>query len=156
ADGTLVFAQQTLDAPNELVATRADGSQPRRLTHFNDDALAGLDLGRTEDVTFKGASGDDVQMFVVFPPGFDPAKKYPLVQVIHGGPHGATQDGFHYRWNLHLFAAPGYVVAGVNFHGSTGFGQAFLESILGAHGDKPFDDVMKATDFLIAKGYVDE
>jgi dipeptidyl aminopeptidase/acylaminoacyl peptidase len=135
---------------------QADGTGWRRLTHVNDDLVARLALGTVEDATFEGAGGDPVQMFVVFPPGFSPAKKYPLVQVIHGGPHGATQDAFHYRWNLQAFAAPGYVVAAVNFHGSTGFGQPFVESILGAHGDKPFTDVMKATDALVARGYVDE
>jgi len=155
-DGSLVFALQNLDTPAELALVRADGSALRRLTHFNDELVAGLALGPTEDATFKGAGDEDVQMFVVFPPGFDPARKYPLLQVIHGGPHGATLDGFHYRWNLHAFAAPGYVVAAVNFHGSTGFGQPFLESILGAHGDKPFTDVMRSTDALLARGYVDE
>ena len=94
-------------------------------------------------------------MFVVYPPGFDPAKKYPLVQMIHGGPIGTFGDDFSFRWNAHAFAAPGYVVAMVNFHGSSSFGQKWVESILGAHADKPYEDVMKATDVLIARGFVD-
>ena len=95
-------------------------------------------------------------MFVVYPPGFDPKKKYPLVHLVHGGPVGTFGDGFSFRWNPQAFAAPGYVVPMVNFHGSSSFGQKWVESILGAHPDKPFTDVMKATDFLIAKGWVDE
>jgi dipeptidyl aminopeptidase/acylaminoacyl peptidase len=95
-------------------------------------------------------------MFLVYPPGFDPKRKWPLVHVIHGGPYGASMDDFHYRWNAALFASRGYVVSMVNFHGSTGYGQAFEESILGNHGDKPFEDIMKATDWLIAQGYIDE
>ena len=126
------------------------------LTSFNEKLLAQLDLGRVEDATFEGAGGDPVQMFVVFPPGFDPGRKWPLVHVIHGGPHGATLDQFHYRWNMALMASPGYVVAGVNFHGSTGAGQAFADAIVGAHGDKPFADIMKATDHLVGRGFVDE
>ena len=75
-----------------------------------------------------------IQAYVVLPPGFDPGKKWPLVEVLHGGPHGITGDQFHFRWNLQLFAAPGYVVAAVNFHGSTGRGQDYAASILGRWG----------------------
>jgi dipeptidyl aminopeptidase/acylaminoacyl peptidase len=105
---------------------------------------------------FEGAGGDPVQMYVVYPPAFDPAKKYPLVHVIHGGPHAVAGDNFHYRWNPQLFAAPGYIVATVNFHGSTSWGQDFAACIQGGHGDKPYTDIMKATDVLIATGNVDE
>ncbi|HET7497611.1 MAG TPA: S9 family peptidase, partial [Candidatus Eisenbacteria bacterium] len=73
----------------------------------------------------------------------------------HGGPHGIAGDNFHFRWNLHAFAAPGYVVAAVNFHGSTSWGQEFAACIQGGHGDKPYDDIMKATDTLIEAGFVD-
>jgi dipeptidyl aminopeptidase/acylaminoacyl peptidase len=126
------------------------------LTSFNASKLAELDLGSVESVTFKGAGGDRVQMFVVFPPGFEPQRKWPLVQVIHGGPHSSWIDSFHYRWNAALFASKGYVAALVNFHGSMGGGQLFADSILGAHGDKPFQDIMKATDVLLSRGYIDE
>lgn len=153
---TVVFVRQSMLEPAELYAAPLEGGEPRALSSFNAERVAKLDLGRVEEVTFEGAGGDPVHMFVVFPPGFDAKKKWPLVQLIHGGPHGAFGDEFHYRWNAPLFAAPGYVVALVNFHGSTGYGQAFAESILGNHADKPFEDVMKATDNLIARGYIDE
>lgn len=81
--------------------------------------------------------------------------KRPLVQVIHGGPHGVSGDQWHWRWNAHAFAAPGYLVALVNFHGSTGWGQDFAASILGRWGDQPYQDVMAATDLLIARGLAD-
>jgi len=154
-DGLLVFSMQSLTRPAELMAAR-DGEELQPLTAFNQRLLDELDLGRVESVTFEGADGDPVQMFVVLPPGFDPARKWPLLHLVHGGPHGAWRDSFHFRWNAALFASPGYVVAGVNFHGSTGQGQAFAESILGAHGDKPFTDLMQATDELLARGYIDE
>lgn len=155
-DGHVVFAAGSLARPADIAVTDLDGKGFRHLTAFNDAAMAKLDLGPVEEMTFAGAAGETVQMFVVFPPGFDAKKKYPLVQLIHGGPVGTFGDTFGYRWNPHVFAAPGYIVAMVNFHGSSSFGHAWIESILGAHPAKPFADVMKATEFLIAKGYVEE
>ena len=154
-DGQVVFATSTLSRPAEIAVAGLDGKGLRYVTSFNDAAIAKLDLGPVEEMTFAGAGGETVQMFVLFPPGFDAKKKYPLVQLIHGGPVGIFGDTFGYRWNPHVFASPGYIVAMVNFHGSSSFGHAWIESILGAHPDKPFADVMKATDFLITKGYVD-
>jgi dipeptidyl aminopeptidase/acylaminoacyl peptidase len=113
-------------------------------------------LGEVREIEYAGADGARVQMFVVLPPDFDASKKYPLVHVIHGGPHGIAGDNFHYRWSPQLFAAPGYVVACVNFHGSTSWGQDFAAVIQGGHGDKPFTDIMRATDILLEAGFVDE
>ncbi|CAM2070647.1 S9 family peptidase [Sulfidibacter corallicola] len=154
--GDMVFLQEAIGFPARLLAMKAKDKEPRILVDPNAERMAALDVGAAESMTFKGADGDDTQMFVIYPPGFDSTKKWPLLQVIHGGPHSASRDAFHYRWNLSLFAAKGYVVSAVNFHGSTGFGQAFRESIWGAHGDKPFDDIMKSTDFLVGKGFIDE
>ncbi len=138
-----------------MAAARLDGSGLRFLSSFNDALVARWALGEVREQTFAGAAGDEVQMYVVLPPGYQAGRRYPLVQVIHGGPVGTSADSFHPRWNAQLFAAPGYVVALVNFHGSSSFGQPFVESILGAHPDKPFTDVMKATDLLIAQGLAD-
>ena len=154
--GEVFFSVSSLSKPPEIGAVKADGSGLRWLTHFNDERMAGLAAGKVRDVSFEGAGGDQVQMYVVEPPGFDPKKKYPLVHLVHGGPVGTSGDAFSFRWNAHAFAAPGYLVAMVNFHGSSSFGQKWVESILGAHPDKPFADVMKATDVLIAEGSVDE
>jgi dipeptidyl aminopeptidase/acylaminoacyl peptidase len=153
--GEAVFQRHDLNHPPEIAAVRLDGTGFRMLTHVNDALAASWNLGAIEDVTFKGAGGDDVQMFVVAPPGAEAGKKYPLVQLIHGGPIGTFGDAFSFRWHPHAFAAPGNVVAMVNFHGSSSFGQKWVESILGAHPDKPFTDVMKSTDVLIAQGRVD-
>ncbi|MEM7351158.1 MAG: S9 family peptidase, partial [Acidobacteriota bacterium] len=151
----LVYLMESFQRPDDLYRVSLAGGEATRLTGFNDERLAQIDFGSVEDVTFSGADGEPVQMHVLLPPGFDPSKKWPLLVLVHGGPHGAWLDSFHYRWNAALFAAPGYVVAGVNFHGSTGFGQAFAESILGNHADKPFEDVMKATDHMLERDYVD-
>lgn len=155
ADGRLVFVLESLTAPGEIATVPLKGGEAEYLTACNRGRLAELDLGHAEDVTFTGADGDPVQMWVLYPPGFDPAKKWPLVMLVHGGPHSAWDDSFHYRWSTALFAAQGWVTAAVNFHGSTGFGQAFAESIVGAHPARPFEDVMRATDHLLARGFVD-
>ena len=153
--GGVVFTKQSLASPAEVYRALRDGSGVDALTHVNDERMKAFDVGRVEDVRFKGATGDEVQMFVVYPPGHDGSKKAPLVQMIHGGPHGSWTDAWSYRWNPLLFAAPGYVVACVNFHGSMGSGQKFADAIVGAHGDKPFTDIMNATDTLIDRGIVD-
>jgi dipeptidyl aminopeptidase/acylaminoacyl peptidase len=155
ADGRLVFVLESLTAPPEVAVVDLAGGEPEPLTGVG-ERLADVDMGHAEDVTFAGAGGDPVQMWVYYPPGFDPEKKWPLVMLLHGGPHSAWDDSFHYRWSTALFAARGWVMAAVNFHGSTGFGQAFAESIVGAHADQPFADVMLATDHLLAHGFVDE
>jgi dipeptidyl aminopeptidase/acylaminoacyl peptidase len=155
-DGQVVFQRHDLNRTPEVAAVQLDGSGFRYVTTTNDALMADTEMGPVRELTFKGANNDDVQLFVVCPPGFDEKKKYPLVQLIHGGPVGTFGDSFSFRWHPHAFAAPGYVVAMVNFHGSSSFGQAWVDSILGAHPDKPFTDLMKATDYLIAQGYVDE
>lgn len=152
---TLIFAHHNLNKPIDIYTIKTNGRNLNQLTNFNDEILTNLKLGDIEDVTYKGADDKDVQMYIVYPPDFDETKKYPLVVMIHGGPHGTFGDFWHYRWNAHLFAAPGYVVVMPNFHGSTSFGQDFAISIHGEHAPKPFEDIMKATDYMIDRGYID-
>jgi dipeptidyl aminopeptidase/acylaminoacyl peptidase len=98
-------------------------------------------------------------MWLVYPPGIDPKKpskkKLPVLHSIHGGPHSASGDTFHYRWNNQVFAAQGYLVACVNYHGSSGFGQKFLQSIVGHFGELELHDVEAATDWLLKQPHVD-
>ena len=154
-NGRITFTLQTISQPAEVVSCLPDGSDFRRHSSFNAALLSEIAWGEVREMEFEGADGDPVQMYVVLPPGFDASKKWPLVHVIHGGPHGIAGDNFHFRWNLHAFASRGYVVASVNFHGSTSWGQDFAACIQGGHGDKPYTDVMKATDALIETGFVD-
>jgi dipeptidyl aminopeptidase/acylaminoacyl peptidase len=155
SSGQLFFTRDGITLPGELWTAKRDGSGARAVTRFNGDLASKLDLGSTRDVEFEGAKGDRVQMWLVFPPGYVAGRRYPLLQVIHGGPHGASLDQFHFRWNGAMLASRGFVVAMVNFHGSTGAGEAFAQSIVGAHGDLPFTDIMKSTDWLIAEGIAD-
>ena len=151
ANGQLVFLNETTSRAPELFALDAGSGTPRQLTHFNDALFAALDLGKVESHEFQGAGGDTVQLWLVYPPGFNPKKKYPLLQLMHGGPHTMVRDAFSYRWNTHVFASPGYIVTWVNRHGSTGFGEAFARSINGAWGDKPTEDILKANAYLFEK-----
>ena len=152
ADGqdgvTAVVVGDAMNHPSRASVVRA-GEAPRRIESFNDALLATFSFGEHESVTLKGALGDPVQMWVVYPPGFDKRKSYPVMHSIHGGPHAASGDTFHYRWNNQVFAAQGYVVACVNYHGSSGFGQAFLDSITHRWGELELQDVEAGTDWLL-------
>ena len=146
---------ETLQQPAELYSCRRDGSDLTRHTHFTDESLAGVRMGAVRDYRYEGAAGATIQMYVVLPPDHREGDKLPLVQVIHGGPHGISADCFHYRWNAQLFAASGRAVAMVNFHGSTSWGQDFAKSIHGSWAEKPFEDIMNGTDALIEEGLAD-
>lgn len=149
--GAIVFLNNTASRPDELFALDAASGAARQLTEFNAALLAELDLGQVEEYWFDGAGGDKVHGWLIYPPGFDAKKSYPLLQLMHGGPHTMVGDAWSYRWNAHVMAAPGYVVTWVNRHGSTGFGEKFAQSILGQWGDKPLEDILKSTDFLLKK-----
>ena len=149
--GAVVFLHSTAARPDELFALDPKTGQARRLTRFNDDLMAPLELGRSEEYWFEGAGGARVHGWLYYPPGYDASRKYPLLQLMHGGPHTMNRDAWSSRWNAQVMAAPGYVVTWVNRHGSTGFGEKFSQSILGQWGDKPLEDILKSTDFLLAK-----
>ncbi|MCL4760524.1 MAG: S9 family peptidase [Burkholderiales bacterium] len=151
----IAFDRATPQHPPRLFAARGDGSDERAIERLNDALLARHALGETREFAVPGWKGEPVQVFVTYPPGFDPSRKWPLMHSIHGGPHAAHHDGWHFRWNAQVFAGTGRIVAAVNYHGSSGFGQAFLESITGRYGEKELADHEAATDFLLAQGYVD-
>jgi len=146
---TLVYLHQSNTQPAEVWISG------KPFTHHNDSALATLDLPALEEFGFVGAQGDSVLGWTQKPPNFDPARKYPLVYLIHGGPQGAWTDSWGPRWNTQMFAARGFVVAEVNFHGSTGYGQKFTDAISRHWGDYPFDDLMKGLDAVARLPYVD-
>ena len=156
ADGnSLFFARASVEAPNEIARldlTDQKGGANRTalpVTRMNDAVLSQIDMQPLESFTFQGAQNEGVQGFIIRPPGFDPAKKYPLKYLIHGGPQGAWGNSWSYRWNPELFAANGYVVVMINFHGSTGYGQKFTDSISGDWGGKPYEDLMKGLDYVL-------
>jgi dipeptidyl aminopeptidase/acylaminoacyl peptidase len=152
---TIAFVRNTMDTPPAVFALGADGEE-RAIEAFNAKRMAKVKLGKVEEHTLRGWNGEDVQMWLVFPPDFDPKKKWPLLHNIHGGPHGIWGDNFHFRWNNHVFAAQGYVVACVNYHGSSSFGQAFTESIIGEFGKRELHDVEAGTDYLLRRPWIDK
>ena len=155
-DGSvLAFDRATAMHPPALFACRADGSGERSIESLNRALLARHALGEGREVTVKGWGGAPVQMWITYPPNFDPKKKWPLLHSIHGGPHAAHLDMWHFRWNTQVFAGQGYVVAAVNYHGSSGFGQKWLETITGRYGEKEFADIEGGTDWLLRQGYID-
>ncbi|HET8647707.1 MAG TPA: S9 family peptidase, partial [Vicinamibacteria bacterium] len=167
ADGTYAELQVLPDGSG-LVATRAALTHPpevfrvdlqggaRALTRVNEALLAPFALRAAESVTYKGAAGKDVQAWIVTPPGFDPARRYPLLVLIHGGPQGAWSDGWSYRWNPQVFAAAGYVVFMPNPRGSVGWGQEFVDDINADWGGRAYEDIMKGTDYAEALPYVEK
>ena len=167
SNGELLATRMTVDSPGEVVrfvdqlmssSYRPKGNEPGGfvnfdevntvpVTHLNDTLLSQLDLPKMESFWFTAKDGAKVEGFLIRPPGFDPAKKYPVKFLIHGGPEGDWGDSWSYRWNAELFAANGYVVIMINFRGSTGYGQAFVDGVNGDWGGKPFTDLMTGLDY---------
>ena len=170
----LLFTRMSISSPNEIysaaslpgdckkVNTKVPGEgktaattcilpKAQPLTRVNDSVLSVGAMSPLESFWFDGANGDTVQGFLVKPPNFDANKKYPVKFLIHGGPQGAWGDDWSYRWNPELFAANGYVVIMINFHGSTGYGQEFIDAINGNWGGAPFEDLMKGLDYAEQK-----
>ena len=155
ADGTLVGNNQSFLYPPRVVRIDAATGTSSRLDTFNDDVLENVDLGRYESVTYTGHDGAEIQMWVHYPPGFDPDREYPLFLLIHGGPHSAITDGFHFRWNAQTFASWGYVTAWHNFHGSPGWGQDFTDAINPDWITAPFNDTIAAAEWFAEQDWID-
>lgn len=147
---TIFFLKQSLNHPSDIYSFDLKTKKIVQLTDINGDLLNNLKMNPAEEFWFEGAEAEKIHGFLVKPPFFDSSKKYPLVMLIHGGPQGAWSDNFHYRWNAQMFSAPGYVVAMINFHGSTGYGQKFTDSISGDWGGKPYEDIMRGCDYLLS------
>ncbi len=152
----LVLQLQASHQPDELYRLDLHSRKLTQLTFANRQVLRQIDLKPLEEYWFTGANGDSVHLLMVKPPQFDPAQKYPLICLIHGGPQGAWSDNFHYRWNSQMFAAPGYVVIMINFHGSRGYGQAFCDAVSKDWGGAPFEDIVTGTRWAIEQfGFID-
>jgi dipeptidyl aminopeptidase/acylaminoacyl peptidase len=138
--------EQKYDSDGNFVSEQVMSS----LTHLNDAIVGELELPKMESFWFAGAEGTQVQGFILRPPGFDPAKKYPVKFLMHGGPQTALGDSWSYRWNWELLAADGYVVVGINRRGSTGYGQKFVDEVSGDWGGRAYEDLMKGLDYAEA------
>jgi dipeptidyl aminopeptidase/acylaminoacyl peptidase len=151
----LIFTQISAVRPAEIYRSDADGSHLTPVTGVNDSIFAALEIPAPEAVWFKGAGGTNVHAWLYKPPSFDPAKKYPLVFMVHGGPQNAWLNSWSYRWYPPLWASQGYIVVAPNPRGSTGFGQQFTDDISGDWGGKVFVDLMNGLAVVQALPYVD-
>ncbi|HEX4618589.1 MAG TPA: S9 family peptidase [Steroidobacteraceae bacterium] len=140
---TIVVSLASLAAPADLYSIPARGGAPARLTDVNHELLAARQLSDFEQFSFKGWNDETVYGYAMKPHGFEPGKRFPVAFIVHGGPQGSMGNEWHYRWNMQVFAGHGYGVVGVDFHGSTGYGQAFTDAISRDWGDKPLVDLQK-------------
>lgn len=155
-DGRVAFLRDDLKSPSDLYVVGAKGGEARQLTRVNEDALARIRFGDYEQFEFAGWNGEKVHGYVVKPADFDPKKKYPVAFLIHGGPQGSFGNHFHYRWNPQTYAGRGYAAVMIDFHGSTGYGQAFTDAINGDWGGKPLEDLQKGLEAAIKRyGFLD-
>lgn len=139
----IVYAYDNLKLPAELFKISASGGKANQLTAFNADKLAKVQFGDYEQFSFKGAKDETVYGYLIKPADYQPGKKYPIAFLVHGGPQGSFGDHFHYRWNPQVYAGQGYAAIMIDFHGSTGYGQAFTDSISGDWGGAPLEDLQK-------------
>jgi dipeptidyl aminopeptidase/acylaminoacyl peptidase len=154
-DGRFVVTTSvSLTHPPEIVRIGVDGAAPTRLTRANDAFLLQFKLREGESVSYPGAAGKPVQAWIVRPPDFDPARTYPLLVLIHGGPQGVWGDSWTFRWNAQVFAAAGYVVFAPNPRGSTGWGQEFVDDVNRDWGGRAYEDIMRGTDYAESLPYV--
>ena len=143
AGDKITYSLNNLSSPAELYLVNPDGSDIHKITSINAEKIAAARMGEYEQFTFRGWNDEAVYCYIVKPADFKQGKKYPVVVLIHGGPQGSFGNTFHYRWNPQAYAGAGYAAVMVDFHGSTGYGQAFCDSIRGDWGGKPLEDLQK-------------
>jgi dipeptidyl aminopeptidase/acylaminoacyl peptidase len=136
-----VFSSSSMASPAEIYTANVDGSGLTALTSVNSQLIGGANLKTAEEIEWTGAVGRKIHGYIVKPTNFDASRKYPLVVLIHGGPQGAWNDNWGYRWNPQVFANAGYVVFAPNPRGSTGYGQQFVNEISGDWGGKVYVDL---------------
>ncbi|MGN6091956.1 MAG: dipeptidyl-peptidase 5 [Luteibacter jiangsuensis] len=147
----ILLSRDDLKRPADLYTADLNGKGLKQVTHFNAKRIKGAQTGDFEFFTFKGWNNETVQGYVVKPVGFKRGKSYPVAFIIHGGPQGAMTNSWSYRWNAQTYAGQGFAVVTINFHGSTGYGQAFTESISGDWGGKPLEDLKAGWNAALSK-----
>ena len=140
------YTGSNLASPADLYSVGFNGGKPVQLTHLNQALLAQRKFGEYQQFSFPGANGENVFGYIVKPADFKGTQKYPVAFLIHGGPQGSFGNAWSWRWNAEAFAGAGYGVVMIDFHGSTGYGQAFTDSISGDWGGKPLEDLKLGLD----------
>ncbi len=146
----IALSMQAVTAPADLYLI--DGrAAPRRLTTINAARLAEARIGAAEQFSFAGAGGETVHGYVVKPWNWEAGRKYPIAFIVHGGPQSSFANTWSYRWNPQVYAGAGFAAVFIDFHGSTGYGQAFTDSISGDWGGKPLEDLQLGLAAALAK-----
>jgi len=148
---SLFFLRNSMTRPNDIWSLELQNSIPHQITRVNDNQLTSFNVSIPKRFSFVGSLGDTVYGWVVPPVNYKPGQKYPVVQLVHGGPQGNWGDDWSYRWNPQLWAAHGYFVYMIDFHGSTGYGQAFTDAISGNWGSYPYWDIMNGTEYVLSQ-----
>lgn len=150
---TVAYTHANLASGAQLFSIKlgAKSNAPAQLTNLNAERLADVRWGQYEQFTFAGANGETVYGHVMKPWNAKPGKKYPIAFLVHGGPQGSFGNGWSYRWNPQVYAGAGYATVFIDFHGSTGYGQKFTDSISGDWGGKPLEDLRKGLDAAVQK-----
>ncbi|MEY3359258.1 MAG: hypothetical protein RI923_518 [Pseudomonadota bacterium] len=143
AGNQVLFTRDRLDSPAQLFLSDASGRSARQISVNNREAMDKTAWGAFEQFTFIGWNDQTVHGYVVKPANYVEGRKYPVAFLIHGGPQGSFSNGWSYRWNPQTYAGQGFAVVMIDFHGSTGYGQAFTDSISGHWGDRPLEDLQK-------------
>jgi dipeptidyl aminopeptidase/acylaminoacyl peptidase len=149
AGGSVYFTHHDLAHPADIYTVKTDGYGLKQLTEVNQQKLAKVKFADFEQFSFKGWNNEVVHGYLLKPANFEQSKKYPMAFLVHGGPQGSFGNMFHYRWNAQLWAAQGYGVVMIDFHGSTGYGQKFTNAIARDWGGKPLEDLQKGFDFIV-------
>ncbi|MDP5145249.1 S9 family peptidase [Shewanella sp. ULN5] len=139
----IIFKNASLVEPGDLYTISLEGENLRRLTEVNKEKVADIQFGEFEQFKFKGWNDETVHGYWIKPANYKEGEKYPIAYLVHGGPQGSFGNSFSGRWNAQLWAGAGYGVVMVDFHGSTGYGQAFTDSISQDWGGKPLEDLKK-------------
>ncbi len=147
----ILYQRDALDSPAELWRIPQSGGSPVQLTHLTAGQLSGVEMAPAEQFSFAGWNNETVHGYVVKPDGYRPGQKYPVAFLIHGGPQGSFGNDWSYRWNPQFYAGLGYAAVMIDFHGSTGYGQAFTDSISGHWGDRPLEDLQKGWNAALSR-----
>ena len=155
SSGVLVSGITSMSMATELSKVDISSGEIKQISSVNSHIYESVKMGRVEERYIKTKDNMDLQMWLVFPPDFDPAKKYPALLFCNGGPQSTLDQFCSYRWNLQMMAAKGYIVIAPNRRGVAGFGQAWKEQISGDYGGANIQDYLDATDAMAAEPYVD-
>ncbi len=155
AGENLLVDSQTMLRPQELSLLNVSDATSRVVTHLNDQLLSPLELPKVTERRVMATDGQLIHCWVIYPPDFDPHKKWPLITYCQGGPQSQIGQSFSYRWNFHLMAANGYVIMAPNRRGLPGFGSAWNDQISGDWGGQAMQDILAATDAMMVEPYID-